>query len=49
MLENHMGVQLNDVEDLFGDAVGLGLAPAQSQDRHVQQRLEELKRRGCSQ
>ncbi|KAI5466333.1 mediator complex, subunit Med16 [Mariannaea sp. PMI_226] len=48
MLENPMPVGLQDVDDLFGDGVGLSL-PARPQSKQLHQRMEELRSRGCCQ
>ncbi|KND89513.1 Mediator of RNA polymerase II transcription subunit 16 [Tolypocladium ophioglossoides CBS 100239] len=48
MLDNAMSVDLNDVDDLFGDDVALSL-PVRSQGKQFQQRLDELRSRGCGQ
>jgi hypothetical protein len=48
MLDNAMSVDLNDVDDLFGDDVALSL-PVRSQGKQLQQRLDELRSRGCAQ
>lgn len=48
MLENTMAVDLNDVDDLFGDSVGLSL-PVRPHNKQLIQRMDELRRRGCCQ
>ncbi|GJN83792.1 mediator complex subunit [Purpureocillium lilacinum] len=48
MLDDSMNVELNTVDDLFGDDVALSL-PVRSQGRHLHQRLDELRSRGCCQ
>ncbi|KAF4464866.1 mediator of rna polymerase ii transcription subunit 16 [Fusarium albosuccineum] len=48
MLDNPMPVDLNDVDDLFGDGVGLSL-PVRAQSKQLQQRMDELRSRGCCQ
>ncbi|KJZ78400.1 hypothetical protein HIM_02438 [Hirsutella minnesotensis 3608] len=48
LLDNAMPVDLNDVDDLFGDNVGLSL-PLRSQGKQIQGRLDELRSRGCCQ
>ncbi|KAK5990781.1 Mediator of RNA polymerase II transcription subunit 16-like protein [Cladobotryum mycophilum] len=48
MLDNAVPVDLNDVDDLFGDGVGLSL-PERSQSKQVLQRMDDLRGRGCCQ
>ena len=48
ILDNAMPVGLNDVDDLFGDGVGLSL-PGRSQSKQLHQRMDELRSRGCCQ
>lgn len=48
MLDNGMAVDLNGVDDLFGDAVGLSL-PVRIQGKHLNQRMDELRSRGSCQ
>lgn len=48
ILDNTMPVDLNAVDDLFGDDVPLSL-PVRSQGKQLQQRLDELRNRGCCQ
>ncbi|KAL6403250.1 hypothetical protein AUP68_12589 [Ilyonectria robusta] len=48
ILDNPMPVDLNDVDDLFGDGVGLSL-PVRSQSKQLHQRMDELRSRGCCQ
>ncbi|KAF4984834.1 hypothetical protein FZEAL_62 [Fusarium zealandicum] len=48
MLDSSMPVDLNDVDDLFGDAVGLSL-PVRAQSKQLQQRMDDLRNRGCCQ
>lgn len=48
MLDNAMPVDLNDVDDLFGDAVGLSL-PVRAPSKQLQQRMDDLRSRGCCQ
>ncbi|KAG6039308.1 hypothetical protein E4U41_002977 [Claviceps citrina] len=48
MLDSAMPVGLNNVDDLFGDSVSLQLS-MRSQGKQLQQRLEELRNRGCCQ
>jgi mediator of RNA polymerase II transcription subunit 16 len=48
MLDNSLPVELNDVDDLFGEGVGLSLAvPAQAKQLH--QRTDDQRTRGCCQ
>ncbi|KAI0484923.1 RNA polymerase II mediator complex subunit Sin4 [Xylariaceae sp. FL0804] len=44
----HMHVDLDDVDDLFGDGVPLSLPPRQL-SRRLRQRLDDLRGRGCCQ
>ncbi|GAB0136152.1 hypothetical protein EsDP_00004464 [Epichloe bromicola] len=48
ILDNAMPVDMNNVDDLFGDDVPLQL-PVRSQGKQLQQRLDELRNRGCCQ
>ncbi|RSL56616.1 hypothetical protein CEP53_006736 [Fusarium sp. AF-6] len=48
MLDNAMPVDLNDVDDLFGDTVGLSL-PVRAPSKQLQQRMDDLRSRGCCQ
>ena len=48
MLDNSMGVDLQDVDELFEDTVGLGI-PMRAPPKDLQYRMEDLKRRGCAQ
>lgn len=48
LLDNAIPVDLDDVEDLFGDGVGLAL-PARHNSLKLETRLEELKLGGCRQ
>ncbi|EGX89926.1 RNA polymerase II Mediator complex subunit Sin4 [Cordyceps militaris CM01] len=48
MLDTAMPVGLGGVEDLFGDEVPLSIPP-KTQGRHLYQRLDELRNRGCCQ
>ncbi|KAF7546627.1 hypothetical protein G7Z17_g8306 [Cylindrodendrum hubeiense] len=48
ILDNPMPVDLNDVDDLFGDGVGLSL-PVRPQSKQLHQRMDELRSRGCCQ
>ncbi|KAF5021842.1 hypothetical protein F66182_6135 [Fusarium sp. NRRL 66182] len=48
MLDNTMPVDLNDVDDLFGDGVGLSL-PVRAQSKPLQQRMDDVRIRGCCQ
>lgn len=49
MMDNtSIPVNIHDVEDLFGDGVGLSLQ-VRSQSKQLQQRLDELRSRGCCQ
>ncbi|KAM0564218.1 hypothetical protein ACHAPJ_000428 [Fusarium lateritium] len=48
MLDNPMPVDLNDVDDLFGDGVGLDL-PARAQSKQLQHRMDDIRIRGCCQ
>ncbi|KAI3586589.1 mediator complex, subunit Med16 [Fusarium oxysporum f. sp. albedinis] len=48
ILDNPMPVELNDVDDLFGDGVGLSL-PARAQSKQLQQRMDDVRIRGCCQ
>ncbi|KAM0504405.1 hypothetical protein ACHAP8_002813 [Fusarium lateritium] len=50
MLENSMPVDLNDVDDLFGDAVGVGVGlslPGRAQTKQLQQRMDDIRIRGA--
>jgi mediator of RNA polymerase II transcription subunit 16 len=52
MLDNPMPVDLNDVDDLFGDAVGVGVGlslPERAQSKQLQQRMDDIRIRGCCQ
>jgi mediator of RNA polymerase II transcription subunit 16 len=50
MLDNPMPVDLNDVDDLFGDGVGVGLSlPGRAQSKQLQQRMDDIRIRGCCQ
>ena len=49
ILDNSMSMELNDVDGLFGDAVSNLTLPSRSQNKQLQQRLVELRRRGCCQ
>lgn len=48
MLDNAMAVDLNAVDDLFGEAVGLSL-PVRTQGKQLSQRMDELRSRGSYQ
>lgn len=48
MLDHSMPMDLNNVDDLFGDGVSLQLS-MRSQGKQLQQRLDELRNRGCCQ
>ncbi|KAJ2971586.1 hypothetical protein NQ176_g7619 [Zarea fungicola] len=48
MLDSTIPVSLDGVDDLFGDEVPLSLPP-KSQGRQLNQRLDELRTRGCCQ
>jgi mediator of RNA polymerase II transcription subunit 16 len=48
MLEGSMPVELNDVDDLFGDGVGLSLA-VPPQVKQLLQRKDGQRTRGCCQ
>ncbi|KAM3562348.1 hypothetical protein MY1884_001847 [Beauveria asiatica] len=48
MLDTAMSVGLGGVDDLFGDEVPLSLPP-KTQGRHLHQRLDDLRNRGCCQ
>ncbi|KAG5938554.1 hypothetical protein E4U53_007984, partial [Claviceps sorghi] len=48
MLDNAMPMHHNNVDDLFGDGVSLQL-PLRSQGKQLQQRLDDLRNRGCCQ
>ncbi|KAF5626550.1 mediator of rna polymerase ii transcription subunit 16 [Fusarium tjaetaba] len=48
ILDNPMPVELNDVDDLFGDNVGLSL-PTRVQSKQLQQRMDDIRIRGCCQ
>ncbi|KEY74115.1 hypothetical protein S7711_05365 [Stachybotrys chartarum IBT 7711] len=48
MLDNSLPVDLDDVDDLFGDGVDLTL-PVRSQRKVLRHRLDELKNNGCCQ
>lgn len=53
ILENPMGgdamqVDLEDVDDLFGDAAALAL-PSRPASKRLRQRLDDLRQRGCCQ
>ncbi|RGP70630.1 mediator of rna polymerase ii transcription subunit 16 [Fusarium sporotrichioides] len=50
MLDNPMPVDLNDVDDLFGDGVGVGLSlSGRVQSKQLQQRMDDIRIRGCCQ
>ncbi|KPM43886.1 hypothetical protein AK830_g2704 [Neonectria ditissima] len=49
ILDNAMPVGLNDVDDLFGDGVGLSLPAGRTQSKQLHQRMDELRSRGCCQ
>jgi mediator of RNA polymerase II transcription subunit 16, fungi type len=44
-----MQVDLNDVDDLFGDGVGLPLPQIHPPSKALHQRIDELRSRGCCQ
>ncbi|KAH0491294.1 hypothetical protein TgHK011_002731 [Trichoderma gracile] len=48
MLDNAVPVDLNDVDDLFGDGVGLSL-PDRAHDRSLALKLDDVRSRGCCQ
>ncbi|KAL7945985.1 mediator complex, subunit Med16 [Trichoderma barbatum] len=48
MLDNTVPVDLNDVDDLFGDGVGLSL-PDRSHDRPLSLKVDDVRSRGCCQ
>lgn len=48
MLDSAVPVDLNDVDDLFGDGVALSL-PERTQSKQLLQRIDDLRRRGCCQ
>lgn len=48
MLDNSMPVDLNAVDDLFGDGVDLSL-PVRVQSKQLQQRMDDIRIRGCCQ
>ncbi|KAH6608645.1 hypothetical protein Trco_001991 [Trichoderma cornu-damae] len=48
MLDNTVPVDLNDVDDLFGDGVGLSL-PDRSHNKPLSLRVDDLRSRGCCQ
>ena len=48
MLDSSLPVDMNDVEDLFGDDVPLSM-PIRTQSVHLRQRLDELRTRSCCQ
>lgn len=48
MLDNAVPVDLNDVDDLFGDGVGLSL-PDRSHDRPLSLKVDDVRSRGCCQ
>jgi len=48
MLDNPMPVDINDVDDLFGDGVGLSLS-GRAQSKQLQQRMDDIRIRGCCQ
>ncbi|GJC99681.1 RNA polymerase II mediator complex subunit Sin4 [Colletotrichum higginsianum] len=53
MLENGMNGSMQvdqlDVDDLFGDGVGLSLHTARPPTKHLRQRIDDLRTRGCCQ
>lgn len=48
MLDNAVPVDLNDVDDLFGDGVGLSL-PDRSHNKPLSLKVDDLRNRGCCQ
>jgi mediator of RNA polymerase II transcription subunit 16 len=48
MLDNTVPVDLNDVDDLFGDGVGLSL-PDRSHNKPLSLKVDDLRSRGCCQ
>lgn len=48
ILDNSMQVDLDNVDDLFGDDVPLSI-PVRPQGKQLQQRLDELRNRGACQ
>jgi hypothetical protein len=42
-------IPLNDVEDLFGDPLGMQQMPGLTASKQLLQRLDELRSRGCRQ
>lgn len=44
-----MQVDHLDVDDLFGDEVDLGLGSVRTSSKHLYQRMDELRTRGCCQ
>ncbi|KAH7329090.1 mediator of RNA polymerase II transcription subunit 16 [Stachybotrys elegans] len=48
MLDGTIPVDLNDVDDLFGEGVGLPLS-VRSQSKQLRQRVDELRNKGCCQ
>ncbi|KAL6904390.1 mediator complex, subunit Med16 [Trichoderma evansii] len=48
MLDNTVPVDLNDVDDLFGDGVGLSL-PDRSHNKPLSLKVDDLRNRGCCQ
>ncbi|UKZ66623.1 uncharacterized protein TrAtP1_007795 [Trichoderma atroviride] len=50
MLDNTVPVDLNDVDDLFGDGVGVGLSlPDRSHNKPLSLKVDDLRSRGCCQ
>ncbi|KAK1241472.1 hypothetical protein MKX08_001446 [Trichoderma sp. CBMAI-0020] len=50
MLDNTVPVDLNDVDDLFGDGVGVGLSlPDRSHNKPLSLKIDDLRSRGCCQ
>ncbi|PON23873.1 hypothetical protein TGAM01_v207201 [Trichoderma gamsii] len=50
MLDNTVPVDLNDVDDLFGDGVGVGLSlPDRSHNKPLSLKVDDLRNRGCCQ
>lgn len=47
-MDGAIPMDLNNVDDLFGDDVGLSL-PVRTQSKQLHQRLDELRSRGCCQ
>lgn len=48
MLDNNMAVDLNDVDDLFGDGAPLSLANRNA-GKQLRRRMDQLRSRGCRQ